>query len=842
MVFIVVFVLALMGSYRVDAQGVVMGFVFDQDSISPIEGVEIALSGIGTEGDTLHYRYYSDSTGLYEAQIMSGVYQIMAWSEGYSDSFLPDSLWVDNDSVYLDVNFVLNEIYHPVRRVGAELITDDYVRVSWSWNDGKPHSMKSETSFRYYELFRRTSVGDPVMLASHLTDTMFMEMHWNNLPWGKYSWGVSCWYEGNRAASDTVWSDYLDKDMTTTFELVATTNVGLVPSGAAVLLASCDAQGQAYFTTLDENGCLLLPDVYRDEYHFFIYLDGYEDFVSADTIPVYAPTHIEVELVERLSEIDSLYVSSTGWAIWHLPDSKSRDLQYFEVMLNGQLVATTTQRHFQFDTGSLEDGERYLAQVRPVFLSGSCEWRAMEWVYRPCSDYHGTADGLQWSLMEDAVLLSWQYPENVDVEGAMLYRDGEFVGMTSANAFLDESVVMHGTAEYGIRVVYGGFPDGTFYSMSCEESITIAFPVYCDPPTNLEGENYWESDADYGALVSWGERPPVIQEWLHYDNGEYKNVIGNDAEPILFWAIRFGEEDLDDLQGTTLQKVSIYDVNAGTYQLWVYLGDETAPQTLVRYQNMNLTGANAWFEQPIEPLEVPENESIWIVVGQQGLSRPAAACADMGDPDGRWVSMNGMEWKDMHYYNVHYTWMLRAFVSNQSGKMMPLGKERFSLQQFNLYRSNDNVDYQLVAMIPASDGQEFYEYRDVLVGTTHKWFYYRLTAVYQSEDGEDCESDYAASLYNPNQDYVLVDDHWSIEENVENVLVVFPNPSSGKLTIASEVLQHVSVFNILGQCLVDMEVLTDVVQIDFFELPSGLYQIRATTANGILNKRFVLSR
>ena len=839
---IVAFILALMASNRVEAESFVSGFVFEQDNVSPVVGAEIVFSGIGSEGDTLYYQFYSDSEGVYEAQVEPGIYQIRAWSEGYSASFLSDSLWVENDSVYLDINFILNELYYPVDYVKAELFANDFVRVSWSMHGDSTRNVKSERSFQYYDLFRRSFDGEPTMLASHLTDTVFMEMNWNSLAWGKYCWGVSCWYEGNRAASDTIWSDFLDKDMTTTFELVVTTNIGLVPAGAAVLLASCDVQGQAYYTTLDENGCLLLPEVYRDDYQLSIYLDGYENFTSTDTISIYAPTHLEVELVEQLSEVDSLYVSSTGWAIWHLSDFQSRDLQYFEIMLNGQLVATTTEQHYQFDVESLEEGEHCMAEVRPVFLSAACEWRALEWVYQPCSNYQGTMNGLQWSLLEDAVLLSWQYPENVEIEGAMLYRDGEFIGMTAESVFLDNEVVMHGTATYGMCVVYGGIPDGTYYSMSCEEFVTISFPVYCDPPTNLEGENYYENDADYGALISWGERPPVIQEWLHYDNGVYKNVIGNDAEPILFWAIRFDAEDLIEYHGTTFQKVAIYDVSAGTYQLWVYLGGEDAPQTLVRYQNMNLSGANAWHEQPIEPLEIPENESVWIVVGQQGLSRPAAACADTGDPDGRWVSMNGTEWKDMHYYNVHYTWMLRAFVSNQSGKTLQLDRENFALQQFNLYRSNDNADYQFIASIPALEGQEFYQYRDVLVGTTQKWFYYRLTAVYQSDEGEECESDFAASLYHPDQNYVMVDDHWSTKEIAENMLVVYPNPTSKNLNVEAVEMQYVSIFNMLGQKLLDNEVLTDKVQLDLSGFVNGMYQLRVTTADGIFTKRFVLSR
>ena len=176
-----------------------------------------------------------------------------------------------------------------------------------------------------------------------------------------------------------------------------------------------------------------------------------------------------------------------------------------------------------------------------------------------------------------------------------------------------------------------------------------AFPAYCDPPVKLDGIRYYEDDEDYGALVSWGERPEPINQWLYYDNGTFKRSLGGDNDPRIFWAIRFEAEDLVDYVGTHLRKVLLYDVGAGTYQLWIYIRGDTAPRNLVRSQNMALTNAQAWHEEIISPAyEIPENEPLWIVVGQQGLSRPAAACQDMGNPNGRWVSLNGETWTDMH--------------------------------------------------------------------------------------------------------------------------------------------------------------------------------------------------
>ncbi len=700
-------------------------------------------------------------------------------------------------------------------------------------------SAKLTRSFQYYDLFRSRFEEEPVMMASHLTDTVFMDMNWGSLPWGQYRWGVSAYYEGNRGNSDTIWSAYLDKDMTTTLEILGSTNVGLPPAGASVTLSSHDGQGHDYQASLDANGHILMSNVYRGEYNLRVHLDGFWDYVSDSALSVFEPAQVEIELFEATNGVDSLYVSSTGWAIWSIENAQNRDLQYFEIMLNGEAVGTTTDFEYQLDVTSLAEGDTCMVQVRPVYLSASCEWKSCIWVYRPCSDFAG-ATALTWLLHGEALQLTWEYPEG-DFVGAMLMRDGDFLAITDANTFVDETVQLHGEVEYCLRLIYDGPMDGTYYSMSCEVCATASFPAYCDPPAKLDGTVYYEEENDHGALVSWGERPEPVNQWLYFDDGVFKRSLGGE-EPRIFWAIRFEAEDLAEYVGTSLKKVSLYDAGAGTYQLWIYVGGDTAPRTLVRSQNMSLTNAQTWHEEVISPAyEIPENEPIWIVVGQQGLARPAAACQDMGDANGRWVSLDGETWTDMHTFNMHYTWMLRAFVTNQSGRWEAIAKDGYILQQYNLYRSFDNADYQLAASIPAVDGQLYYEYRDNLAEESHPDVYYRLTAFYQTDDGETCESDYATTLNDPDQNYVAID-LTSTDENQPLDFKLYPNPTSGQITIALEGMQKVQICNTHGQVLLVRQVKSNVVLIDLSAFESGVYSLQVATQNTVTSKAFILSR
>ena len=970
---ILLLVVACFASRLAIAQGYVTGFVHEQDSITPIEGATISFSYADTLGNTQSFAFLTDSLGFYEASIDSGLYQVVAHADGYSQAMILDSVAIAQDT--LTISFILNKLYDAVSYVAARPLSDDFVRVSWSMHEPRTeedfetgdfslfhwnpsvcdfpweiadsvqayqgnHCMKSscegrdngcstievavyvpsdgtmrffskisseshwdvglffidgqkmmecsgtgdweeqrfevtqgehvfrwsylkdqqtnegedcfyvdeicflETnrSFQYFDLFRRRFSEEPILIASHLTDTVFVETNWGSMDWGKYRWGVSCHYDDNRVESDTVWSMFLDKEMTTTFDLEVTTNIGAVPAGATVRLEAEEGYGHIYEAQLDAAGHLLLPHVYRDNYSLSIQLSGYEDYVSDDTLSIWSPTYFEVELVEKILAVDSLYVSPTGWAMWQLSDSQQRGLQRFEIMLENDTVATTSLFYHQFDLDMLEPYQTYLVQVRPVFVSGEGEWMPFEWTYQPCSDFPGSLGGLEAMTLDETVVLSWEYPENEGFVGAMLYRDGTLLGLVESDSFIDDAVSMQDSTQYCLRLVYGGLPDSTYYAMSCLECVTVLFPAYCDPPANLEGENYYHSETDYGALVSWGERPPLVQDWLHFDDGNFKNSIGNGDEPILFWAVRFDADDLSDYQGTQLRKVALYDVCAATYQLWVYVGGDEAPQTLVRYQNMTLEGAFDWHEQSFDPVEIPENEPIWIVVGQQGMSRPAAACADMGDPDGRWVSMDGTEWKDMHFYNVHYTWMLRAFVSNRRGETLKIGRRVFSLQHYHLYRSFDNVDYQRIASIQPVEGQAFYQYYDELTGMDFPRFYYRLTAAYLSEEGEVCESDYAAALHNAEQNFVEVNGYWSVGENEQAPLRVYPNPSAGMVRVEANAMRGVTVWNVLGQCVKEFNVASDVFQIDMSGCQNGVYYVQVLTTEGTFGCRFVLSR
>ena len=151
------------------------------------------------------------------------------------------------------------------------------------------------------------------------------------------------------------------------------------------------------------------------------------------------------------------------------------------------------------------------------------------------------------------------------------------------------------------------------------------------------------------------------------------------------------------------------------------------------------------------------------------------------------------------------------------------------------------MEYQQIASVPAVDGQLYYEYRDNLAEDGHEDVYYRLTAFYLADNGETCESDFAASLNDPEQNYISID-LTSTEENLESSLKLYPNPTNGLITIELEGLQKVMVYNALGQALLNKEASRDVLQLDLSGFEDGLYWIKVMAQSGTMVRSFVISQ
>ena len=144
-------------------------------------------------------------------------------------------------------------------------------------------------------------------------------------------------------------------------------------------------------------------------------------------------------------------------------------------------------------------------------------------------------------------------------------------------------------------------------------------------------------------------------------------------------------------------------------------------------------------------------------------------------------------------------------------------------QSFKVYRSEDGVDYQMVATVDKT----LREYLDIVDAGD---YYYQVTA-FRSY----CES--TPAWADDETDYIHVE-VTSVSENGEAGLNVYPNPANTLMSVEAEGLQQVTICNVMGQVVIMQRCNEDGVIINTADLVSGMYTISVKTHQGTMTKRF----
>ena len=82
-----------------------------------------------------------------------------------------------------------------------------------------------------------------------------------------------------------------------------------------------------------------------------------------------------------------------------------------------------------------------------------------------------------------------------------------------------------------------------------------------------------------------------------------------------------------------------------------------------------------------------------------------------------------------------------------------------------------------------------------------------------------------------------------VEENEEQALKIYPNPTSSVLYIQGEGITSLEVYNVVGQCIMKNEVNGNAAQINTEHLNSGIYFLRVHANDGSIQGRtFTVTR
>lgn len=107
---------------------------------------------------------------------------------------------------------------------------------------------------------------------------------------------------------------------------------------------------------------------------------------------------------------------------------------------------------------------------------------------------------------------------------------------------------------------------------------------------------------------------------------------------------------------------------------------------------------------------------------------------------------------------------------------------------------------------------------------------YQVKAIYP-----ECESEFALTANG--DDFVYIVD-LSVDEYQMN-LKLYPNPTNGQLTVAAEEMTTVSVYNSIGQCVMEVAAKDGVALLDLNGMQNGIYMVRVRTSAGSVMQKVV---
>jgi len=100
----------------------------------------------------------------------------------------------------------------------------------------------------------------------------------------------------------------------------------------------------------------------------------------------------------------------------------------------------------------------------------------------------------------------------------------------------------------------------------------------------------------------------------------------------------------------------------------------------------------------------------------------------------------------------------------------------------------------------------------------------------------ECESEFA--LTENGDDFIRIT-NVSVEENSLANVKLYPNPTSGQLTIEGAETASVSIYDLVGQCVMQTKTTDGHAVLDMSQLQNGIYLIKVSTANGSVMQRVV---
>ena len=425
---------------------------------------------------------------------------------------------------------------------------------------------------------------------------------------------------------------------------------------------------------------------------------------------------------------------------------------------------------------------------------------------------------------------------SVDIIGFLITQDGEYLDIVGPTVREYTDLDEYGDHEYCVRPIYPGemtLPDHNFgWSMGCPVCEFSDGEMTCEPGAPINGTYVYEENGDFGALISWGEQEPApqpgenfVEDFESGDLGEWISIRNGEGTDYTDWRV---------VNSETLFTSGPIPAHSGVYV------------AMSRSWNSSAYNVDNWLISPQVALD--GTLSFWAMDdGQYHEYYDVYVSTTTNDinafsllyeaptPTGDWMEYT----VDLSAYAGQQGYIAFRHQSYDGDYLflddvtIDYGRNnRSDIVAYNVYRSTDNVNYSLIATVPATD-EDYYEYFDV---TAAGEYYYQVTAVYDN----GCESEPAASAVNPALDYVIV--MVTGVDDLNGKVALYPNPTNGLVKIEAQGMRHITVVSVLGQVVYDTELSADEYELNMAQWNAGVYVVRIATENGVSTQRVTVVR
>lgn len=514
----------------------------------------------------------------------------------------------------------------------------------------------------------------------------------------------------------------------------------------------------------------------------------------------------------------------------------------YDVYLDDVLEATVTTNYYQHNT-EISEGH-HVTKVVANYITGSSEAVEYDWTYSSCENLQGVT-GFTAEYFKGKAVLNWNmYGEELpDVIDSFFFdfEDGSIDGWTTIDAdgdnytwrtsaeYMEPGQGNNGSQHYVLSESFNNqfaevlYPDNYFVTVekyAIKEDSELSFYV-CAQDGEFAAEHY-------GIAISLaGNTNPndftmIWEETLEGDGAR------NDRQTK--WSLR--TIDLGNYAGREIH-IAFRHFNCHD-QYMLDIDDITLSTSKTREDVLTPMGVLVFRNgELITPEPITENSFAEPFVGEEAVDYCVRVVYNHNvDPESEQPG-------DINYTGsmscpqcatVEYVMECEAPIDITAENIYYNGTNGVKLtwslmaepKRYNVYRSTDDVNYELVAQVSSKSYTEGIEVN----GTYH----YQVTAVYVNGE-EECESD-------PIHVSILVP--VSVDENMLDDMMIYPNPTRGGLNIKAEGITRITISNTLGQVVYDINTNSNDEIVDMSQYEAGIYMVRVMTDNGVSTRRITL--